>query len=204
MVVIVDYGLGNLFSVAKAIEACGGQAMISNDPKTIAEAERLILPGVGAFGDGMQRLASSGLIEPMRAAVFDRRVPFLGICLGMQLLAEESDEYGTHQGLGWMKGVVRRLDESSGLKVPHIGWNNLEIKREHPLLKGIPNGSDVYFVHSFAFRPADAADVVGVTEYGGEVTAAVGRDNIFATQFHPEKSQEIGLKLLENFLKWNP
>ena len=204
MVVIVDYGLGNLFSVAKAIEACGGQTTVSSNPVVIASAERLILPGVGAFGDGMERLTSLGLVEPLRQAVFVKRVPFLGICLGMQLLAEESDEYGTHEGLGWMKGVVRRLDESSGLKVPHIGWNNLDIRREHPLLKGIPNGSDVYFVHSFAFRPADSADVVAVTEYGGEVTAAVGRDNVFATQFHPEKSQEIGLKLLENFLKWNP
>jgi glutamine amidotransferase len=177
---------------------------VSSDPAVIASAERLILPGVGAFGDGMERLKSLGLVEALRQAVFEKRVPFLGICLGMQLLAEESDEYGTHEGLGWMKGVVRRLDESSGLKVPHIGWNNLDIKREHPLLKGIPNGADVYFVHSFAFQPADPADIVGVTEYGGEVTAAVGRDNVFATQFHPEKSQEIGLKLLENFLKWNP
>lgn len=203
MVCVVDYGLGNLFSVKKAIEACGKPVIVSRDPADLAAADRIILPGVGAFGDGIARLRSFGLIDPLEQAVFTRHVPFLGICLGMQLLADDSDEYGLHQGLGWIPGHVRKLStEEHGLKVPHIGWNDIQMHYSHPLFEGIPNGSDFYFVHSYSLQPEDPDCVAATTSYGSSIVAAIQKENMFATQFHPEKSQELGLRLLENFLAW--
>jgi len=205
MVVVVDYGLGNLFSVAKAFEMLGASVTVSGDPAAIRAADRLVLPGVGAFGDGMEFLRSKGLDTALTEEVVGKKKPFLGICLGLQLLADASEEHGEHRGLGWIPGRVRKLAvENLGLKIPHIGWNELEIIRPHPLLKGIRPDADFYFVHSFQMDCDDPSDVVATTTYGERVTAAIGRENIFATQFHPEKSQDSGLALLGNFLSWNP
>lgn len=205
MVVIIDYGLGNLFSVAKAFQRIGAEARISGDPEDLRQAERLVLPGVGAFGDGMENLRAKGLIEALKTEVLENKKPFLGICLGLQLLAEKGYEYGEHGGLGFVRGDVRKLKvESFGLKVPHIGWNEVEIVREHSLFAGFKPKSEFYFLHSYQLDCGDGIDRAATAEYGETITAAIARDNMFATQFHPEKSQEAGLKLLENFIHWNP
>ena len=205
MIVIVDYGLGNLFSVAKAFEMLGAAAKISSDPADIAQAERIVLPGVGAFGDGMAYLKAKGLDQALTTAVMSHKKPFFGICLGMQFLADTGYEFGEHQGLGWVPGSVRKLEvESQGLKVPHIGWNAVAVTKESPLWKGIKNESDFYFLHSYQLVCDDPTLVAGTTVYGETITAAITHDNIFATQFHPEKSQTNGLKLLENFIHWTP
>lgn len=205
MIVIIDYGLGNLFSVQKALEAVGGEAKISSREDDIRAAERIVLPGVGAFSDGIDYLRRKGLDRILTKEVMEKRKPFLGICLGLQLLAEVGEEYGKHAGLGWMKGRVRKLNvEHLGLKVPHIGWNELEIVRDSHLFSDIEADADFYFVHSYQLDCGDSADLVATAIYGEQVTAAIQHENIFATQFHPEKSQENGLKLLKNFLSWNP
>lgn len=205
MIAIVDYGLGNLFSVKKAFEALGAPVVVSDQPQDLRAAERIVLPGVGAFGDGMDSLRARGLDTVLTEEVLLNKKPFLGICLGLQLVAETGEEYGEHRGLGWVKGRVRKLAvEQQGLKVPHIGWNELEIERPCPLLTGIRPDADFYFVHSFQLDCDDPTDRIASATYGEKVTAVIQHANIAATQFHPEKSQDNGLKLLENFLSWNP
>jgi glutamine amidotransferase len=211
--VIIDYGSGNLRSAAKAFERAAresGAAMavkVSADPRDVAASSHIVLPGVGAFADCMNGLSRlSGMIDALTRAVREDRRPFLGICVGMQLLATTGHEHGTHAGLGWIDGEVHRLAaEGQGLKVPHMGWNELTPHATaHPLLSGIDKGAHVYFVHSYHLVPGDPADTLATTDYGGAMLAVVGRDNIAGTQFHPEKSQEAGLRLIANFLRWRP
>jgi glutamine amidotransferase len=196
MLTIVDYGSGNLRSVQKAVEKCGTAATITSDPDVVAAAERLILPGVGAFGDAMNALHSRGLVEPIRQHLLADK-PFLGICMGLQLLFETGFEGGQHAGLGILAGDVVRFDLPVGFKVPHMGWNTTRWQGDWQ-----PAGDDehFYFVHSFYARPADTTIVAAVTDYGGEFCAAVRRGNLYATQFHPEKSQAAGLRLLTSWL----
>jgi imidazole glycerol-phosphate synthase subunit HisH len=198
-IVIVDYGMGNLRSVQKALERVGQAAEVTGDAERIATAPGVVLPGVGAFGACMQNLSQLGLVEPVRAAIASGR-PFLGICLGMQLLFEESEEFGPVRGLGVLPGRVVRFAPDPARKVPHMGWNALRVERRVPQLRGIESGDEVYFVHSYYPVPADPAVVATTTEYGPEFASSVARDNVFACQFHPEKSQRVGLRLLESFI----
>ncbi|GAA5507272.1 imidazole glycerol phosphate synthase subunit HisH [Novipirellula caenicola] len=198
MITIVDYQMGNLRSVQKGIERVGGSARISSDPQEIANAEKLILPGVGAFGDAMTEIRRRDLAGPIRDFI-DSGKPFLGICLGLQLLFERGFEHGEHEGLGVLKGDVVRFELPSSYKVPHMGWNTVTHQTEPPLLKDISPEAHFYFVHSYYVRPADPAVVALTCDYGGPFCAMVWRDNLFATQFHPEKSQADGLKLLSAF-----
>ncbi|HEY4392293.1 MAG TPA: imidazole glycerol phosphate synthase subunit HisH [Paenibacillus sp.] len=196
---IVDYGMGNLHSVAKAIERLGYEAVVSGDAAVLLAADGILLPGVGAFGDAMEQLTASGLDGTLRQAV-DSGKPLLGICLGMQLLFTASEEHGTNDGLGLLPGRAVRFSPESGLKVPHMGWNRLQFKQpDHPLLAGLDEGH-VYFVHSYHVLPEREQDLLAVTDYGQPVTAIVGRGNVFGMQFHPEKSGELGMALLRNFL----
>jgi glutamine amidotransferase len=215
MIAIVDYGSGNLHSAAKALERASresgvnGAIGVTRDPDQVARAERIVLPGVGAFADCKQGLdAVPGMVQALRAAVLEKGRPFLGICVGMQLLATHGREFGTTDGLGWIEGEVDRIVPSDPtLKIPHMGWNTLIARREHALLRGIPlgpTGLHAYFVHSYQLAPARAEDLVADADYGGPVTAVVARANVAGTQFHPEKSQKLGLALLANFLKWRP
>jgi imidazole glycerol-phosphate synthase subunit HisH len=205
MVTVIDYGLGNLFSVARALEMVGAEVVISSKPSDVHSAERLVLPGVGAFGDGMKFLREKKLDTALTEAVIKHQKPFLGICLGLQLLAEEGEEHGKHEGLGWIRGKVRKLSvEAHHLKVPHIGWNNVDIVRPHPLFEGVQGDADFYFVHSYQLECGAAESLIATAQYGESITAVIGHKNIFAAQFHPEKSQDNGLKLLENFLHWHP
>ena len=211
-VAIVDYGSGNLRSAAKAFERAarerGGQATVTvtAEAEAVARADRIVLPGVGAFGDCARSLAAvPGMTEALAEAVRDRGRPFLGICVGMQLMATRGLEHGRHPGFDWIPGDVVPLEiDDPSTKIPHMGWNDLEMRRDHPVLAGIAAGEHAYFVHSFALRPDDPADVLAEVEYGGAVVAAVGRDNLVGTQFHPEKSQATGLRLIANFLSWSP
>ncbi|MEP9366214.1 imidazole glycerol phosphate synthase subunit HisH [Xanthobacter sp. VNH20] len=212
-VAIVDYGSGNLHSAAKALERAanglGAEVIVTSDPEIVRTADRVVLPGVGAFADCRRGLdAVDGMVAAMEEAVHTRGRPFLGICVGLQLLAERGLEHGVTAGLGWIKGEVDRIAPSDPtLKIPHMGWNTLTLARPHPLFEGIPTGEKglhAYFVHSYQFVLADPADLVATTDYGGTITAAVAKDNVAGTQFHPEKSQTLGLALLGNFLKWRP
>ncbi|MDX2074147.1 MAG: imidazole glycerol phosphate synthase subunit HisH [Alphaproteobacteria bacterium] len=204
---IIDYGSGNLRSVAKAFEhvAGGEKILVTSDAKEVVAASRIVLPGVGAFGDCMKGLAAlSGMVETLHEQVMQKKKNFLGICVGMQLMFERGLEHGTHEGLGWLKGEVVHLNHQLStinhqLKIPHMGWNALDLKRDHPILRGVGGGAHVYFVHSYHAK-ANAADILATTGYGGDVTAMVGRDNMVGTQFHPEKSQASGLAILQNFL----
>ncbi len=200
MITIVDYQMGNLRSVQKGIERIGGEARISSDPDEIANAEKLILPGVGAFGDAMTEINRRSLADPIRQFV-DSGQPFLGICLGLQLLFERGYEHGEHQGLGILKGDVVRFELPDTMKVPHMGWNTVTRSgaNQNQIVTQIDDGTHFYFVHSYYVRPADEKVVALTCDYGGEFCAAVCRDNLFATQFHPEKSQADGLKLLSAF-----
>jgi glutamine amidotransferase len=200
-VAIVDYGMGNLDSVARAVEECGGRALIVDRPEPLREAAAVILPGVGAFGRGMKNLSSRGFVRALREDVVDREVPLLGLCLGMQLLATRSDEHGDNAGLGFVEGDVVRLEPAPGLPVPHVGWNNVDQRRPSGLLAGVPSGTDFYFVHSYHFVPEHDEDVVATTDYGLPVVAVVERGPIWGVQFHPEKSQRPGLALLRAFLE---
>jgi glutamine amidotransferase len=212
-VAIVDYGSGNLHSAAKAFEraarATGDAILVTADPHAVAAAERLVLPGVGAFADCRRGLdAIPGMVEALEDAVRVRGKPFLGICVGCQLMAERGREKETTAGFGWIAGDVVPIEPAEPrLKVPHMGWNSLDVRRAHPLLAGVPTGPDgldAYFAHSYHLVAANDGDVVATADYGGPVTAIVGRDNLAGAQFHPEKSQALGLALLENFLKWRP
>ena len=196
MIVIVDYGMGNLRSVEKALEKVGAEVKVSRDPDEVAGADRIVLPGVGAFGDAMANLARRGLVDVIKSEVAGGK-PFLGICLGLDLLFEESDEHGVHEGLGLLPGRVELLP--TDLKIPHIGWNQISIRKDSKLLSGIPDGSSFYFVHSYAVLPREESDILCVTEYGCTFVSAVERGNIAAFQFHPEKSSLLGLQILRNF-----
>jgi glutamine amidotransferase len=214
-VAIVDCGSGNLHSAAKAFERAARESgddqpiVVTNDPDTVRRADRIVLPGVGAFADCRRGLdVVPGLLEALNEAVRAKGRPFLGICVGMQLMAERGHEYEVVEGLGWIAGEVDRIEpRGPGLKIPHMGWNTLNELRPHPLLDQIPvgtHGLHAYFVHSYQLQPADRSDLVAEAEYGGPITAIVARDNYAGTQFHPEKSQQLGLKLIANFLKWAP
>jgi glutamine amidotransferase len=215
-VAIIDYGSGNLHSAAKAFERAAREAgldatriVLTDEAETVAKADRVVLPGVGAYADCRRGLdAVPGMVEAMTHAARARARPFLGICVGMQLLATRGLEYDTTPGLGWIPGDVGPIrPDDPALKVPHMGWNTLEVDREHALLAEIPTGADglhAYFVHSFALSPERPGDCVAHSDYGGAVTAMVARDNVAGTQFHPEKSQRLGLALLANFLRWRP
>ncbi|WP_305044053.1 imidazole glycerol phosphate synthase subunit HisH [Geoalkalibacter sp.] len=202
-ITIIDYGMGNLRSVHKAFEQLGFSACVTDDPKTLAQAGHLVLPGVGAFKDCMDQLRAGGFIEPIQRHVQAGR-PFLGICLGLQLLFSESEEFGRHQGLDLIPGRVVRFsaDMRAGgeeLKVPHMGWNRIAIERPAPIYRGVQEGAFVYFVHSYYVVPEDPAVVATTTDYGIRFCSSIWRDNLMATQFHPEKSQQVGLAILKNF-----
>jgi glutamine amidotransferase len=199
-IAIVDYGMGNLRSVAKAFERLGAAAEVTRDPERIASAPGVVLPGVGAFGACMANLTSLGLVQPVKQAIGAGR-PFLGICLGMQLLFDESEEFGPVAGLGVLRGRVVRFAADAARKIPHMGWNSLRIVRRAPTLAGIEDDAYVYFVHSYYPVPADPGVVATTTAYGPEFASSVARDNVFACQFHPEKSQQVGLRLLDNFVR---
>jgi glutamine amidotransferase len=214
-VAIVDYGSGNLHSAAKAFERASRDAgltqpiVVTSDPELIARADRVVLPGVGAFADCRRGLDDiAGMLDALEQTVRKNGRPFFGICVGMQLMAERGREYQVTPGLGWIAGEVDRIAPSDPrLKIPHMGWNTLNVTKPHPLLAGIPVGADglhAYFVHSYELKVAERSDLVAQADYGGPLTAIVGRDNMVGTQFHPEKSQRLGLALIANFLKWNP
>lgn len=201
MIAIIDYGMGNLRSVHKAFEAVGHQAVVTRDACVIADASHVVLPGVGAFGDCMANLERYELIAPVQAAIQSGK-PFLGICLGLQLLFTESEEFGTHKGLGIIPGRVKKFVLDPALKVPHMGWNDIAIVRPAPPFEGVATGSRCYFVHSYYVEPDDSAVIAAVTEYGRSFAAAVWKDNVVACQFHPEKSQRVGLQIIKNFGAW--
>jgi glutamine amidotransferase len=205
-VVVVDYGSGNLRSAAKALEHAGARVEVTADPKRVEAADRVVLPGVGAFADCRAGLdAVPGLTDALRRAVIERRRPFLGVCVGMQLMATRGLEHGVHEGLGWIAGDVVPIAVKPPLKVPHMGWNELIPRAPgHPLLDGISPNAHVYFVHSYQMRPTDPSVSIAETDHGGTMVAAVARENLAGTQFHPEKSQAAGLRLLANFLAWRP
>lgn len=200
MVAIIDYDAGNIKSVEKAIQFLDEEAVITRDAKQILSASHVILPGVGAFGDAMGKLQNYGLI-PVIHEVVERKIPFLGICLGLQLFFERSEETPGVEGLGILKGEIKRIPDGEGLKIPHIGWNSLKYPNKGRLYEGIQENSYVYFVHSYYLEAKDAEIVAAETEYGTKIHASVEKDNVFACQFHPEKSSSVGLKILENFLK---
>ncbi len=214
-VAIIDYGSGNLHSAAKAFERAAREAgldrtiRVTADPATVAAADRIVLPGVGAFADCARGLhAAPGMVEALTRAVREQGRPFLGVCVGMQLMAERGLEHVIAQGLGWIGGDIALIEPSDpALKIPHMGWNTLAAARAHPLLAGVetgPSGWHAYFVHSYALKGGRPEELVAVTDHGGPVTAIVGRDNMAGTQFHPEKSQKLGLRLIANFLGWRP
>lgn len=200
MIQIVDYGMGNLRSVQKAFEKLGVAAEITHRPSDLATADRVVLPGVGAFRDAIAELRRLDFVPAIRDAVASGK-PFLGICLGLQLLFDVSHEDGEHEGLGIVPGQVVRFASQPGLKVPHMGWNGLALHQNHPMLSGIAPGAHVYFVHSYHVVPTDRSVIAATSDHGGEFVAMIARDNLAATQFHPEKSQKIGLQLLDNFAR---
>ena len=211
-VAIIDYGSGNLCSAAKAFERAAAESgiaaaiAVTSEPDEVAAADRVVLPGVGAFADCRRGLAAvPGLEDAVTEAVIGRSRPFLGICVGMQLMASRGREFETVEGLGWIEGeVVPIKPDDPELRIPHMGWNELEPRAAHPVLEGLPAGTHTYYVHSYELRPASARDLIATAQYGGAITAAIGRDNLFGTQFHPEKSQAAGLRLIANFLGWRP
>lgn len=199
MIALIDYGIGNLRSVEKAFNAVGAQVELTDDPALIGTADQIVLPGVGAFGDGMAGLRDRGLVDVITSTVA-QGTPFLGICLGMQLLFEKSDELGAHTGLGLLPGSVKRFPEL-GQKVPQTGWNQISFRRESPLIEGLNEGDYAYFNHSHYCEPTLTEDSIAITEYGLPYTSIVGRDRLYGVQFHPEKSQSVGLQILRNFVE---
>jgi imidazole glycerol-phosphate synthase subunit HisH len=202
MIAIIDYGMGNLRSVSKAFEAVGHEAVVTRDSRVIGNASHVVLPGVGAFGDCMANLERYGLVEPIRKTIESGK-PFLGICLGLQLLFTESEEFGIHKGLGIIPGRVRRFEVDPTLKVPHMGWNQVNIRQPCPLFEGIADGDHWYFVHSFYVDPSDKTVTATTTDYGTTFVSSIWQDNVVACQFHPEKSQAVGLQLIKNFGSWH-
>ena len=211
-IAVIDYGSGNLRSAAKACERAAADSgladsvVVTSRPEEVAAADRIVLPGQGAFADCRRGVAAvPGLEEALREAVIGRGRPFLGICVGMQLMAERGREFETVDGLGWIAGEVVAIEPADpSLKIPHMGWNELSPRGDHPVLAGLPPGTHAYFLHSFELRPSDPTDLLAETDYGGPIVAAVGRDNLIGTQFHPDKSQAAGLRLIANFLRWRP
>jgi glutamine amidotransferase len=201
MIAVIDYGMGNLRSVQKGFERSGAPAATTRDPGIIAAASGIVLPGVGAFNACMQNLARYELIEPIKESV-RRKKPFLGICLGFQLLFSESEEFGPEKGLDLFPGKVVGFRPDSGLKVPHMGWNRIQKKKDTPFLEGVPNGEYLYFVHSYFVRPQDESLTATTTPYGVSFASSISTDYLFACQFHPEKSQELGLRILANFARF--
>lgn len=199
MIALIDYGIGNLRSVEKAFNAVGAQVELTDDPNIIGEADQIVLPGVGAFGDGMVGLKDRGLVDVIKSTVA-KGTPFLGICLGMQLLFETSDELGEHTGLGLLPGSVKRFPEL-GQKIPQTGWNQISFKRESLLIQGLREGDYAYFNHSHYCRPSSVEDSIAITEYGLPYASIVGRERLYGVQFHPEKSQSVGLQILRNFVE---
>lgn len=199
MIGIIDYDAGNIKSVEKALQYLGQETVVSRDPQVLLKADKVILPGVGSFGDAMENLKKYGLV-PVIHEIVEKGTPFLGICLGLQLLFESSDETPGVKGLGILKGKILRIPPSPGLKIPHMGWNSLEIKPDTRLFAGISNGAYVYFVHSYYLKAEDPKIVAATTEYSTHIHAAVEQGNVFACQFHPEKSSEVGLQILKNFI----
>ncbi len=197
-IALIDHGVGNLRSVEKALAVVGANVSLTRDPDVIVAADKLVLPGVGAFGDCMNGLRESGTLELVRSLALER--PFLGICVGMQMLFETSDEMGSHSGLGLLPGSVTRFKDSD-IRIPHTGWNQLEITIEHPLLEGVYTGSYAYFNHSYFCTPTNLSDVLSYTEYGARFCSIIGRDRLYGIQCHPEKSQDIGLQILRNFVE---
>ncbi|QJU59696.1 imidazole glycerol phosphate synthase subunit HisH [Sphingomonas sp. AP4-R1] len=200
---LIDYGAGNLHSVENALRAAGARdIVVTADPAVAAAAERIVLPGVGAFANCMGALSAiPGMVEALNEAVVEKARPFLGICVGMQLMATAGEEFGRHQGLGWIPGTVAKMEPTDpAIRIPHMGWNDVRLERDHPLI----HTGEAYFLHSFAFHTDDPADLLATTEHGGAVTAAVGRANMLGVQFHPEKSQAYGLAFLARFLDWKP
>lgn len=200
MIAIIDYDAGNLKSVEKALLRVGGEPVITQDASVIAQADKVILPGVGAFGEAMEKLKSFSLIDPIYRAI-DSKKPFLGICLGLQLLFEYSEEKEGCQGLSVLKGGIKRIPKTSGLKVPHIGWNSLKVKEGAALFRGLSEEPYVYFVHSYYLQAEEEAAVAATTQYGVTIHASIEKENVFACQFHPEKSGETGLTILKNFVE---
>jgi len=211
-IAIVDYGSGNLRSAAKSFEKAAesldfpARVEVTSDPHTVAAADRIVLPGVGAFGDckaGLQRI--DGLWDTLETAVCVEKRPFLGICVGMQLMATRGLEHGSHEGFGWIAGeVVPIAPADPDLKIPHMGWNTLKAHQSHPILTGLEEGADVYFVHSYQMQLSEPSNLLASTYYGSEITAIIAEENMVGTQFHPEKSQAAGLRLIQNFLRWQP
>jgi glutamine amidotransferase len=200
--VVIDYGMGNLASVCRALEECGADVSLSKDPESLNAADKIVLPGVGSFAVGMKNLNAAGWPARIREAITNPTTTFLGICLGMQLLAAKGHEHGLTDGLGLIAGEVVRLNEANGERIPHVGWNEIDVSRPGPLFRDIPEKTDFYFVHSFHLQAATADDVAAVTPYCGGFTSAVRRGNVWGTQFHPEKSSHAGFQLLRNFLEW--
>ncbi len=201
-IALIDYGAGNLHSVHNALKAAGAADIaVTADPGMVMRADRIVLPGVGAFAHCMAGvLGIEGMVEALERRVMQAGIPFLGICVGMQLLADTGVEYGTTKGLGWIGGTVRAIDPALDIKVPHMGWNDVSVTREHPVV----HAGEAYFLHGYHFEADDAEHVLATTSHGGTLTAAVGRDNILGVQFHPEKSQAYGIETLKRFLEWKP
>ncbi len=208
---LIDYGSGNIASAAKALsraaaQSSGHEILVTADPDMVRKCERIVLPGVGAFADCMRGLSAvPGMVEALNENVIQGGKPILGICVGMQLMATAGREFGVHAGLNWIEGEVIPLSHADpALKIPHMGWNEIDLVQNHPIFAGLDEGANAYFVHSFEMKPAARAHLLATTDYGGAVTAAIGKGNIVGTQFHPEKSQAVGLKILANFLSWTP
>jgi imidazole glycerol-phosphate synthase subunit HisH len=200
-VLVIDYGMGNLRSVGNAFRALGCEAVVSRNPNDLTRAERVVLPGVGAFGDGIRNLMVMGWIEALEKEVREKGKPFLGLCLGMHLLATTGTEHGIHRGLDWIPGIVKRIQvDDPSIRVPHIGWNDVHFKKTSCLYRGLENPQTFYFVHSFVFFPEEVSITSGICSYGIDLVASIEKDNIFATQFHPEKSQKAGIAILKNFV----
>lgn len=200
MIAIIDYDAGNLQSVINTVEFLGGEANVTRDPDVIHSASKIILPGVGSFKSGMMKLSQFGLDEILKKEILENKKPFLGICLGMQLLAEWSDEDGGHEGLGIIKGKVTKIKADEHHRVPHVGWNEIKVRKKTPLLSGIPDKSDFYFVHSFCLRETNPECIACTTDYNGDFVSGIQFENVFAFQFHPEKSQDYGTQIIQNFL----
>lgn len=205
MIAIIDYGMGNVQSLSNAVEYVGSDVIVTSDAKEIEDADKIILPGVGAFGDAMKAIRERGLDKILYQEVIIKKKAMLGICLGLQLLGKSSNEHGYHEGLGWLDATIIEFDPGNGIHIPHIGWNNIEYSDPSPLFSGLKEGErDFYFVHSYYMECNNPSDIYATCDYGIRFVAAVKSGNILATQFHPEKSQDNGIQVLKNFLNWNP